>query len=134
MDQGAGNPLTRLGEGGAALPGDPPGARDPAGGVRAACVGRDPCEQDGDAGVGKTALVQQFLAHGLVLVLEDLQWSDASTVEFLAYVARRTDRLRLLVLGTSTGPPRSSPVGIRCGRRCRNWWRTGCVRRCGWNC
>jgi predicted ATPase len=39
-------------------------------------------------------------AHGLVLVLEDLQWSDASTVEFLAYVARRTDRLRLLVLGT----------------------------------
>jgi DNA-binding winged helix-turn-helix (wHTH) protein/predicted ATPase len=39
-------------------------------------------------------------AHSLVLVLEDLQWSDASTVEFLAYVARRTDRLRLLVLGT----------------------------------
>jgi DNA-binding winged helix-turn-helix (wHTH) protein/predicted ATPase len=38
--------------------------------------------------------------HSLVLVLEDLQWSDASTVEFLAYVARRTDRLRLLVLGT----------------------------------
>jgi predicted ATPase len=38
--------------------------------------------------------------HGLVLVLEDLQWSDASTVEFLAYMARRTDRLRLLVLGT----------------------------------
>jgi predicted ATPase len=33
-------------------------------------------------------------------VLEDLQWSDASTVEFLAYVARRTDRLQLLVLGT----------------------------------
>ena len=36
----------------------------------------------------------------LVLVLEDLHWSDASTVEWLAYLARRTERLRLLVLGT----------------------------------
>jgi predicted ATPase len=32
--------------------------------------------------------------HGLVLVLEDLQWSDASTVEFLAYMARRTGCVR----------------------------------------
>ena len=36
----------------------------------------------------------------LVLVLEDLQWSDAATVEWLAYLARRPERLRLLVLGT----------------------------------
>jgi DNA-binding winged helix-turn-helix (wHTH) protein len=36
----------------------------------------------------------------LVLVLEDLHWSDASTVEWLASLARRPERLRLLVLGT----------------------------------
>lgn len=36
----------------------------------------------------------------LVLVLEDLHWSDASTLEWLNYVARRRDRARLLVLGT----------------------------------
>jgi predicted ATPase len=36
----------------------------------------------------------------LVLVLEDLQWSDTSTIEWLAYLARRPERLRLLVLGT----------------------------------
>jgi hypothetical protein len=36
----------------------------------------------------------------LVLVLEDLQWSDRSTVEALAYLAQRRDTARLLVLGT----------------------------------
>jgi DNA-binding winged helix-turn-helix (wHTH) protein len=36
----------------------------------------------------------------LVLVLEDLHWSDASTLEWLAYVARRRQSARLLVLGT----------------------------------
>jgi predicted ATPase/DNA-binding winged helix-turn-helix (wHTH) protein len=36
----------------------------------------------------------------LVLVLEDLQWSDASTLAWLAYVARRRETARLLVLGT----------------------------------
>jgi DNA-binding winged helix-turn-helix (wHTH) protein/predicted ATPase len=36
----------------------------------------------------------------LVLVLEDLHWSDASTLEWLAYVARRRAAARLLVLGT----------------------------------
>ena len=36
----------------------------------------------------------------LVLVLEDLQWSDHSTVEALAYVAQRRAPARLLVLGT----------------------------------
>src|SRR4029453_5453933 len=36
----------------------------------------------------------------VVLVLEDLQWSDTATVELLAYLARRPERLRLLVLGT----------------------------------
>ena len=36
----------------------------------------------------------------LLLVLEDLQWSDRSTVEALAYLAQRREPARLLVLGT----------------------------------
>src|SRR5262245_12117870 len=36
----------------------------------------------------------------VVLVLEDLHWSDPSTVEALAWLARRRDAARLLVLGT----------------------------------
>ena len=36
----------------------------------------------------------------LILVLEDLHWSDGATLEWLAYVARRRDPARLLVLGT----------------------------------
>jgi DNA-binding winged helix-turn-helix (wHTH) protein len=36
----------------------------------------------------------------LVLVLEDLHWSDRTTLEWLAYVARRPDPARLLILGT----------------------------------
>ena len=36
----------------------------------------------------------------LVLVLEDLQWSDHATVEALAYLAQRRGPARLLVLGT----------------------------------
>src|SRR5499426_2196957 len=38
--------------------------------------------------------------RALVLVLEDLQWSDPSTVEALAYLAQRAEPARLLVLGT----------------------------------
>src|SRR5262249_48102755 len=36
----------------------------------------------------------------LVLVLEDLHWSDMSTLDWLAFLARRAERARLLVLGT----------------------------------
>jgi DNA-binding winged helix-turn-helix (wHTH) protein/tetratricopeptide (TPR) repeat protein len=36
----------------------------------------------------------------LVLILEDLHWSDHATLEWLAYVARRPDPARLLILGT----------------------------------
>jgi DNA-binding winged helix-turn-helix (wHTH) protein/predicted ATPase len=36
----------------------------------------------------------------LVLLLEDLHWSDSGTVDLLAMLARRPDRARLLVLGT----------------------------------
>ena len=36
----------------------------------------------------------------LVLVLEDVQWSDRATVEALAYLGQRREPARLLVLGT----------------------------------
>jgi predicted ATPase len=36
----------------------------------------------------------------LVLILEDLQWSDHATVEALASLAQRPEPARLLVLGT----------------------------------
>ena len=38
--------------------------------------------------------------HPLILVLEDCTWSDTATLAWLAYVARRRDPARLLVLGT----------------------------------
>src|SRR5262249_24127327 len=38
--------------------------------------------------------------RALVLVLEDVQWSDKSTVDLLAYLAQRRAAARLLVLGT----------------------------------
>ncbi len=39
-------------------------------------------------------------ARPLVLVLEDLHWSDMSTLDWLALVARRAEPARLLVIGT----------------------------------
>ncbi len=38
--------------------------------------------------------------HPLILLLEDLQWSDYSTLELLSACARRSDPARFLVLGT----------------------------------
>ncbi len=38
--------------------------------------------------------------HPLILVLEDLHWCDPSTLEWLAYMARRRDPARLLILAT----------------------------------
>src|SRR5262245_1284375 len=59
----------------------------------------------------------------LVLVLEDLQWSDRSTVEALAYVAQRRGPARLVVLGTYRpvemalrGHPLRGLVQELCGR------------------
>ena len=48
-----------------------------------------------------TEAIEAFTAvEPLILVLEDLQWSDNATLDWLAYVARRRDAARLLVLGT----------------------------------
>jgi predicted ATPase len=56
-------------------------------------------------------------------VLEDLHWSDTSTVEVLAYLAQRRESLRLLVLGTYRpvetmlrGHPLRRTVQELCGR------------------
>ena len=38
--------------------------------------------------------------RSLVLVLEDLHWSDMSTLEWLTSVAHRRDPARLFILGT----------------------------------
>ena len=49
----------------------------------------------------------------LILVLEDLHWSDGATLDWLAYVARRRAAARLLVLGTyrpATALVRAHPV------------------------
>ena len=46
------------------------------------------------------ALEALTAAHLLVLVLEDLHWSDPSTVEVLTLLARRRETARLVVLGT----------------------------------
>jgi predicted ATPase len=40
------------------------------------------------------------LNRALVLVLEDLHWSDYSTVDLLSYLARRSEPARLMVIGT----------------------------------
>jgi predicted ATPase len=39
-------------------------------------------------------------AHPLVLILDDLHWSDYATLDLLALLARRRDPARLLLLGT----------------------------------
>jgi DNA-binding winged helix-turn-helix (wHTH) protein len=52
-------------------------------------------------------------ARPLLLVLEDLQWSDRATLEWLAYMVRRRDPARLLVLGTYRPPgalPHHTPL------------------------
>lgn len=36
----------------------------------------------------------------LLIILEDLHWSDVSTVDWLSYIARRRDPARLFILGT----------------------------------
>ena len=64
--------------------------------------------------------------HPLLLVLEDLHWSDASTLAWLAYMARRRERARLLVLGTyrpveaivSAQPLRALALELKGRRQC----------------
>ncbi len=62
----------------------------------------------GDATQAKLRLFEALMAllripasaQGVLLVIEDLHWSDASTRELLDYLARRTAGMRMLILGT----------------------------------
>ncbi len=48
-----------------------------------------------------TEVIEAFTTdHPLILVLEDLHWSDVSTLDWLGYMARRRQATRLLVLVT----------------------------------
>lgn len=46
------------------------------------------------------ALERLSAEHPLLLVLEDLHWSDHSTLDLVSYLARRRDAARLMVIGT----------------------------------
>jgi tetratricopeptide (TPR) repeat protein len=62
----------------------------------------------GDPTQGKLRLFEAILSllripadeHGLLVVLEDLHWSDASTRELLDYLTRRLRKTRIMVLAT----------------------------------
>jgi class 3 adenylate cyclase len=62
----------------------------------------------GDPGQARMRLYEALLTllqiaaeqRGLLLILEDLHWADASTRELLDYLARRVRRSRILILGT----------------------------------
>jgi predicted ATPase/DNA-binding winged helix-turn-helix (wHTH) protein len=62
----------------------------------------------------------------LVLVLEDLHWSDYSTLDLVSYLARRRERARLMLIGTyrpaeinlSEHPLRSIKQDLQMRRQC----------------
>lgn len=51
------------------------------------------------------ALESWTARRGLLLVLEDLQWSDASTLDLVSFLAQRPTRARLLVVATRRDEP-----------------------------
>ena len=70
---------------------------------------------------------EQFtMQRGLVVVLEDLHWSDVSTLDWLTYVARRREPARLLLLSTyrpadvlvSNHPLRAVVQGLQAKQQC----------------
>ncbi|HSI97497.1 MAG TPA: alpha/beta fold hydrolase [Gaiellaceae bacterium] len=57
----------------------------------------------------------------VVLVLEDLHWSDPSTLDAIEFVVRRSDRARLLIIGTyaSEGAPEPAVASLAAELRVR---------------
>ena len=70
--------------------------------------------------------------RALVLLLEDLQWSDPPTVEALTYLAQRPEPARLLVLGTYR-PVEVLLQGIPCAAWSRSCVGGGRRSTCGWS-
>jgi len=66
----------------------------------------------------------------LILGLEDLQWSDPSTLDLLSIIARREERTRLMVIGTyrpadvivSEHPLRTVVQDLQAHRLCAELW------------
>ena len=64
--------------------------------------------EQGDATQAKLRLFEAMLAllrvpadkNGVLVILEDIHWADASTRELLDYMARRLAGMRLMILGT----------------------------------
>jgi class 3 adenylate cyclase len=69
---------------------------------------QDALPPDVESQQGKLRLFEAILVlltlvadgHGLLLVIEDLHWADASTLELLDYMTRRLRSSRIMVLGT----------------------------------
>src|SRR5262249_27740313 len=65
----------------------------------------------------------------LILVLEDLHWSDPSTLDFITYLAQRREPARLLLIGTyrpaelllTSQPLRSVVQELLTHRRCEEF-------------
>jgi class 3 adenylate cyclase len=68
----------------------------------------DAASQDVESAQAKLRLFEAMIAllrvpaddHGLLLVIEDLHWADASTREMLDYMTRRLRQTRIIVLAT----------------------------------
>ena len=56
----------------------------------------------------------------LILVLEDLHWSDYATLDLIAWLARRQEPARLLVLGTYRPADVRQCRAIRCKPSCKS--------------
>src|SRR5262249_6148377 len=73
------------------------------------------------------AVLEAFsAAFPLALVLEDLQWADASTLDLIAAVARRREPARLLLLATYR-PREAPPPAPAPGALARDLQRRGCA-------
>ena len=90
---------------------------DDAGDVQRRVVGATPARMLREAVEALDALTAE---QPLLLVLEDLHWSDPSTVDLLAAVARRDDAARLMVVATLRTSDLPPPAA-RCTARCRSW-------------
>jgi hypothetical protein len=100
----------------------------------------------GEAGVGKTALVEEFALRqalfpallerlrdtrvATVLVIEDVHWADEATLDLLRFLARRLDPASTLLVVTY----RDDEVGrrTRCGCSPATWPARPWSAECGW--